>query len=82
MKVTKDQRPPPGIDDAVERAMIRYWAAQAQYRDVVVRNMELTLNGGERSDLARLDEERAFEALDYARHALFTAAAIAFPTIH
>ena len=82
MRVTIDRRAHPGIDDAVERAMVRYWAAQEEYRGVVVRNMELTLNGGRPSQLARLDEERAFEALDCARHALFTAASIAFPTIH
>jgi hypothetical protein len=82
VKVTIDQRAHPGIDDAVERAMVRYWAAQAEYEGVVVRNIELTLNGGKPSQLARLDEERAFEALDCARHALFTAAAVAFPTIH
>lgn len=82
MKVTIDRRPHPGIDDAVERAMVRYRAAQVEYQGAVVRNMELTLSGGQPSELARLDEELAFEALDCARHALFTAAAIAFPTIH
>ena len=82
MKVTADQRPHPGIDDAVERAMVRYRAAHAQYEGVVVRNTELTLSGGRPSQQAHLDEELAFEALDCARHALFTAAALAFPTIH
>jgi hypothetical protein len=82
VRITIDRRAHPGSDDAVERAMVRYWAAHAEYRDTVVRNMELTLNGGEPSELARLDEERAFEELDSARHALFTAAARAFPTIH
>lgn len=82
MKVTIDQRAHPGVDDAVERAMVRYWAAEAVYERVVIRNAERMLNGGKPSPEARLDEERAFEELDSARHALFTAAAIAFPTIH
>lgn len=82
MKVTIDQRAHPGIDDAVERAMLRYRAAFAEYEDVVDKNTELTLSGGKPSQRARFDEERAFEELDCARHALFTAAAVAFPTIH
>lgn len=82
MKVTIDQRPHPGIDDAVERAMIRYRAAHVEYEVAVIKNSELTLNGGKPSQEARLDEERAFDELDCARHALFTAAAAAFPTIH
>jgi len=40
------------------------------------------LNGDRPSMRARLEEERAFDELDCARHALFTAAAVAFPTIH
>lgn len=82
MKVTMDQRPHPGIDDAVERAMVRYNAAYACYEDVVDSNTFLTLSGVRPSPLARLEEERAFEELDSARYALFTAAAVAFPTIH
>jgi hypothetical protein len=43
---------------------------------------KLSLRGAKPSQLARLEEERAFEELDSARHAVFTAAAVAFPTIH
>ena len=82
MKVAADQRPHPGNDDAVELAMVRYNAAYAEYQGVTDKNTELTLSGGKPSQRARLEEERAFEALDCARHALFTAAAVAFPTIH
>lgn len=82
MKVSIDQRQHPGGDDAVELAMLRYKLAYAEYQDVVDRNNELNLSGGRPSPRARLDEELAFEELDSARHALFIAAAEAFPTIH
>jgi len=45
-------------------------------------NTWVRLNGDRPSIRARIEEERAFEELDSARHALFTAAAVAFPTIH
>lgn len=62
--------------------MVRYKAAFEVYEGVVGMNTELRLNGHQPSVGARLEEERAFEELDCARHALFIAAAVAFPTIH
>lgn len=82
MKVAMDRREHPGSDDPVELAMVRYQAASEMYDDVVDMNTWLRLNGGRPSIRARLEEERAFDELDCARHALFTAAAVAFPTIH
>jgi hypothetical protein len=82
VKVTLDQRAHLASDDAVERAMSRYETACMEYEGVVDQNTELSLRGGKPSQLARLEEERAFEELDSARHAVFTAAAVAFPTIH
>jgi len=76
------RREHPDGHDAVEVAMVRYKAAFAEYEGVVDKNSELRLNGDRPSKRARLEEERAFEELDSARHALFTAAAVAFPTIH
>jgi hypothetical protein len=52
------------------------------YEDFVEMNTWLRLNGDRPSMRARVEEERAFDELDGARHALFTAAAEAFPTIH
>jgi len=72
----------PGSDDAVEQATLRYKAAYAEYEGLVDRNAELRLSGGMPSRRARRKEERAFDELDSARHALFTAAAVDFPTIH
>ena len=82
MKVAMDRREHTGGDDAVELAMLRYQAAYEEYEVVIDKNNELRLNGDRPSKRARLEEERAFEELDCARHALFTAAAVAFPTIH
>ena len=82
MKVTLDRREHSGADDPVELAMVRYKAAYAEYEDVVDKNNELRLNGYRPSNRARDEEEDAFEELDCALHALFTAAAVAFPTIH
>jgi hypothetical protein len=82
VKVTLDQRAHLASDDAVERAMLRYETACTEYEGVVGENTELSLRGGKPSQLARLEEERAFEELASARHAVFTAAAVAFPTIH
>ena len=82
MKVAMDQRTHRGSDDPVELAMLRYNAAFAEYQGVVDENTALTLSGGKPSPRARREEEEAFEELDSARHALFTAAAVAFPTIH
>jgi hypothetical protein len=82
VKVTADQRVNPGSDDAVEVAMVRYQAAAADYEGVVDKNAWVSMRGDKPSPRARLEEERAYEELDSARHALFTAAAVAFPTIH
>ena len=77
-----DQRERPGSDDAVELAMVRYQLAFEVYEGVADKNSWMRLNGDRPSEGARLEEERAFEELDCARHALFTAAEQAFPTIH
>jgi hypothetical protein len=82
IRVIADQRVHPGSDDAVELATVRYQAAFAKYQFVVGKNAETTMIGGTPSWRARRAEERAFDELDSARHALFTAAAVAFPTIH
>ena len=82
MKVAMDRREHPGSDDPVELAMLRYQAASDVYEGVADMNTLLRLNGDRPSISARLEEERAFDELDCARHALFTAAAVAFPTIH
>jgi hypothetical protein len=77
-----DQRENPSSDDPVELATLRYQAAFAVYQCVVEENTEMTMTGDKLSRQARLEEERAFQELDSARYALFTAAAAAFPTIH
>ena len=82
MKVALDQRPHSSSDDAVERAMVRYKAAHAEYEGVVDKHADLRMTGTRLSELAQLEEERALEALDCAREALFNAAALAFPTVH
>jgi hypothetical protein len=84
MKVTAS---PPGAEFAllhedVARLTVRYNAAYAKYQDLVEIHAELSLDGGKLSEQALLDEEQAFEELDCARHALFDAAALAYPTIH
>ncbi len=68
--------------DGVERLTQRYRVAYAVYQFVADRNTELMLNGGRPSELAHLEEERAFEELDAARHRLMLAAEQAYPTIH
>jgi hypothetical protein len=82
MKVTMDQRGDLASDDAVEMAMVRYKTAFAEYQDLADKNAELNMSGDKLSPRARLEEELAYDELDSARHALFTAAAVAFPTIH
>ena len=82
MKVTADRRVNPGSDDAVEMAMSRYQAAAAEYEGVADKNAWVSMRGDKPSPRARLEEERAFDELDSARHALFTAASVAFPTVH
>ena len=69
-------------DGQVEVVTLRYRTAFDVYQDVVGKNTELTLSGGKPSKLAHLEEERAFEELDVARHALMAAAALAYPTVH
>lgn len=68
--------------DGVERLTRRYQVAHAVYQFVADRNTELMLSGGKPSELAHIEEERAFEELDVARHALLVAAERAYPTIH
>jgi hypothetical protein len=82
MKVNADQRVNPGSDDPVELATVRYKAAFAEYQGFVNRHTELSMSGSKPSPLALLAEERACEALDSARNALFNAASVAFPTVH
>jgi hypothetical protein len=77
-----DRREHPGSDDPVERAMVRYQVASEMYEGLADLNTWLRLTGDRPSMRLRLEEERAFDELDCARHALFTAAAVAFPTIH
>ena len=72
----------PDGGDTVELLTLRYHAACTEYQDVVDKNEELCLNGGRPSEQALYEEERAFEALDCARHALVGAAEAADPTIH
>jgi hypothetical protein len=69
-------------NDAVDVHSVRYKAACKAYHHLVDRNKDLYLRGGKPSDTARQDEERAFDELDCARHALLDAAALAYPTIH
>lgn len=68
--------------DGVERLTRCYQVAYAVYQFVTDRNTELMMNGGKPSELAHLEEERAFEELDAARHRLMMAAEQAYPTIH
>jgi hypothetical protein len=71
------------VDDAaVELLTQRYRAALDEYQHVVARNSYVCLNGGAASLQSLVDEERAFEALDCARHALLIAAESAYPTMH
>jgi hypothetical protein len=69
-------------NDAIDLFSVRYRAAYEVYQQVVDRNADLCLSGGKPSDAALQDEERAFDELDCARHALLDAAALAYPTIH
>lgn len=62
--------------------MVRYNAAYAEYQDMVDKNAEVSMTVGKLSQRARFEEERAYEELDCALHALFVAAEQAFPTIH
>ena len=82
MKVAMDRREHAGSDDPVELAMVRYQAASEMYEGLADMNTWVRQNGDWPSMRARVEEERAFDELDCARHALFTAAAVAFPTIH
>ena len=70
------------IDDAVERLTLRYRAAFDQYQSIVDKNAELFLMGDKPSEQAQLAEERAYDELDSARHALLGAAGLMHPTLH
>lgn len=70
------------VEDAVELLTARYKAAFIEYQGIVDRNAEAYSNGVGASLRSLADEERAFEALDCARHALLAAAEQAYPTIH
>ena len=70
------------MDDAVERLTQRYEAALDRYQGIVDLNFAIRMRGGRASMQSLVDEERAFEALDRARHALLIAAERAYPTIH
>jgi hypothetical protein len=66
----------------LELLTLRYKAAFAEYQDILDKNAERNLTGVRPSQRAVLEEERAFEELDVARHALLDAAALADPTVH
>ena len=66
----------------IERLTLRYRAAYDTYQGISDTNRELAMTGGTPTLRALVDEERAFEQLDAARHALLAAAARAYPTIH
>lgn len=70
------------MDDAIALLTVRYRAACSDYQAIADRNTELTLTGERPSKQARFEEERAFEELDVARHALLNAAALVYPMIH
>jgi hypothetical protein len=70
------------IDDAFELLTLRYQAAFTEYRWFVDRNTGLNMSGDRPSARALYEEERAFDQLDVARHALLDAAARAHPTVH
>jgi hypothetical protein len=70
------------LDGAVELLTMRYKAAFAEYQGILDKNAELNLAGDRPSKRALLEEERAFDELDVARHALLDAAALAYPTVH
>jgi hypothetical protein len=69
-------------DDVLGRLTSRYEAAFAEYQDLVIKNTELNMTGCRLSRQARRKEELAFDELDSARHALLSAAALVYPTIH
>ena len=70
------------LDDAVEQLTERYKAALHEYESILDRNSSIWMRGGRASAQSQVDEERAFEALDCARHALLVAAERAYPAIH
>ena len=70
------------MDDAIEHLKERYEAALDKYQRIVDQNSSIGMHGGRASVQSLADEERAFEALDCARHALLIAAERAYPTIH
>lgn len=70
------------VEDAVELLTARYKAAFVEYQSIVDRNAQAYLNGSGASVVSLVEEERAFEALDCARHALLVAAEHAYPTVH
>jgi hypothetical protein len=72
----------PSMEARVERLTLRYKAAFDEYQGIVDKNAEACFTGGKPSEQSLLEEERAFEELDSARHALLEAAAHACPTIH
>jgi len=70
------------VDDAVERLTVRYNEAYEVYHHLVDKHSRMWMTGGRPTTQARYEEELAFDELDSARHALFGAAAAAYPTIH
>jgi hypothetical protein len=70
------------MENAVEQLTLRYRAAFDEYKNIVDKNAELCLMGDKPSEQALLDEERAYDELDSARHALLGAAGLADPTLH
>lgn len=72
----------PEMDDTFDVLTTRYRAAVVQYQHLMNKNARLNLSGDKPSAQQLLDEERAFEELDCARHALLDAATLANPTVH
>jgi hypothetical protein len=69
-------------NDDVDVHSERYNAAHDLHQRLADRNTKLYSTGGTPSAAARQDEERARDELDCARHALFDATALAYPTLH
>lgn len=80
--VVRGEAPHGTADNTVDLLTVRYEAAFDAHQSILDRNSYAILNGSKPSDQSELDEERAFEALQRARHALLVAAERAYPTIH
>ena len=70
------------LEDRVESLVTRYKAAFDKYQNIVDRNFGISMRGDELPCKLAAEEERALEALDFARNALMTAVEQAYPTMH